>query len=47
MEAKRSSETSVYTKPTRRHIQEDGIPLSGCRENLKSYIAILKVQELF
>jgi hypothetical protein len=25
MEATRSSETSVYNKPTRHHIQEDGI----------------------
>jgi hypothetical protein len=25
MEATRSSETSVFTRPTRRHIQEDGL----------------------
>jgi hypothetical protein len=47
MEAKRSSETSVYNKPIRRHIPEDGIPQSRRRENLKSYIAILKDQEFF
>jgi hypothetical protein len=37
METIRSSETSVHTRSTRRHIQEDGI-LRGHRcENLKSY----------
>jgi hypothetical protein len=39
MEASRSSETSVYNKPTRRHIPEDGILYSHRRENLKSYIS--------
>jgi hypothetical protein len=34
----RSSETSVHTRSTRRHIPEDGILHSYCRENLKSYI---------
>jgi hypothetical protein len=37
MEAIRSSETSVYTISTRRHIPEDSILHSYCRENLKSY----------
>jgi hypothetical protein len=35
-----SSETSVFRKITRRNILEDGILLSHCRENLKSYIAL-------
>jgi hypothetical protein len=37
MEATGSSETSVYNKPTRRHIPEDDILHSHCRENDKSY----------
>jgi hypothetical protein len=37
MEAIRSSETSVYTRSTRRHIQQNGILHSHHRENLKSY----------
>jgi hypothetical protein len=36
----RSSETSVLTRATRRHIPEDGNLHSHRRENLKSYIAI-------
>jgi hypothetical protein len=40
MEAIRSSETLVLTTATRRHIQEDGIPYSHRRENLKFYIAL-------
>jgi hypothetical protein len=31
------SETLVFTRPTRRHIPEDGTLHSHCRENLKSY----------
>jgi hypothetical protein len=38
MEATRSSETSVYNKPTQRHIPEDGILHSHLRENLKSHL---------
>jgi hypothetical protein len=37
MEAIRSSETSVHIRSTRRHIPEDGILHSHCRESLKSY----------
>jgi hypothetical protein len=37
MEATRYSEMSVYNKPTRRHIPEDGILHSHRRENFKSY----------
>jgi hypothetical protein len=37
MEAICSSETSVHTTSTRRHIPEDGILHSHRRENLKSY----------
>jgi hypothetical protein len=40
METMRSSETSVLTRTTRRHIPEDGILHSDSRENLKSYIAL-------
>jgi hypothetical protein len=38
MEMIRSSETSVHTRSTQRHIPEDGILHSHCCENLKSYI---------
>jgi hypothetical protein len=38
---RRSSETSVHTRSTRRHIPEDGILHSHRHENLKSYILFL------
>jgi hypothetical protein len=40
MEALRSAETSVLTRPTQRNIPEDGILKSHRRENLKSYITL-------
>jgi hypothetical protein len=36
-EAIRSSETSVLTRATQRHIAEDGVLHSNGRENLKIY----------
>jgi hypothetical protein len=41
MEATHSSETSVSNKATRRHMPEDGILHSHCRENLKSHIFLI------
>jgi hypothetical protein len=43
MEAIRSSETSVHTRSTRRHIPEDSILHSHRRENLKSYTMFILV----
>jgi hypothetical protein len=37
MDLIRSSESSVYTRSTRRHIPEDGILHSHRREDLRSY----------
>jgi hypothetical protein len=42
MGAIRSSETSVHTRSTRRHIPEYSILHSHRRENLKSYIDEVK-----
>jgi hypothetical protein len=40
MEELRSSETSVLTRATRRHITENCILHSYCHENLKSHITL-------
>jgi hypothetical protein len=40
MEAIYSSETSILTRATQRHIPKDDIPHSHRRENLKFYIAL-------
>jgi hypothetical protein len=45
MEAINSSETSVFTRATRRLIPENGIIHSHRRENLKSYIRIIMGQD--
>jgi hypothetical protein len=41
MEAISSSETSVHTRCTQRHIPEDGILHSYCCENLKFYMKVV------
>jgi hypothetical protein len=46
IEAIRSSETSVVTRATRRHIPEDGIIHSHRPEDLKSYV-ILQVRRIY
>jgi hypothetical protein len=43
MKAIRSSETSVITRSTRRHIPEDGILHSHLRENLRSDVTIFSM----
>jgi hypothetical protein len=44
METLRFSETSVFTRATGRKIPEDGILRSYDRENLKSYMNIIKTK---
>jgi hypothetical protein len=44
MEATSLSETSVYIKPTRRHIPEDGILHSRRRENLKPFFKVGRIR---
>jgi hypothetical protein len=46
MEAICSSETSILTRTTRRHIPEDDIPHSHRRENLKSYNISWRAHEI-
>jgi hypothetical protein len=43
MQAICSSETSVHTSSTRRHIPQDSILHSHCCENLKSYIVYIYI----
>jgi hypothetical protein len=43
MEAIHSSETSVYTRSTQRHIPEDGILHSHRCKNLKSYKLVVDI----
>jgi hypothetical protein len=40
MEAIHCSEMSILIRATRRHVPEDGILHSHCREDLKSYVAL-------
>jgi hypothetical protein len=42
MKAIRSSETSVIIRATLRYIQEDGILHRHRRENLKSYVELIR-----
>jgi hypothetical protein len=46
MEAIRSSEMSVPTSPTRRHITEDGIVNNHHRENLESHFNTLDMYSM-
>jgi hypothetical protein len=43
MEALSSSETSVHTRAILRNVSEDSIVHSHCRENLKSYTALIRI----
>jgi hypothetical protein len=47
IEAKSSSETSVLTGPTQRHISEDVIIYCYGRENFKSYITEFALRRSF
>jgi hypothetical protein len=47
MEAIHSSETSVHTRSTRQHVQEDGILHIHHCENFKSYILLSLVYIAF